>query len=62
MQLTISNLVSDETGETNTAVLKAMSRRRAMADFGNTSPRAIRASLRYYGNIIQQRKAAAAAA
>jgi hypothetical protein len=54
MQLHITNLINEENGRTNTAVLKAMSRRRALADYGELSPRALRSSLRYYSNIRDQ--------
>jgi len=58
MQLTVANLIDHATGKTNLPVLKAMTRRRAMADYGNTSPRAIRQALRFYGSIIEQHRAA----
>jgi hypothetical protein len=56
--LSPNNLIDEETGETNLAVLKALSRRRAMADFGALSPRYLRQSLRYYGGMIPQMQAA----
>jgi hypothetical protein len=49
-----SNLINEETGETNREVFKGLCRRRAMADFGNLSPRALRSSIRYYGNLVDQ--------
>jgi hypothetical protein len=58
MLLTLNNLIDAETGETNTAVFKALVRRRAMADYGALSPRALRASLRYYAGMLPERKAA----
>ena len=52
--LTINNLIDEQTGETNRAVLKGLCRRRAMADYGELSPRALRSSLRYYGSLVDQ--------
>jgi hypothetical protein len=52
--LTPNNLIDEATGETNRDVLKALCRRRAMADYGVLSPRALRSSLRYYGNLVDQ--------
>jgi hypothetical protein len=53
-QLTINNLIDQETGETNRSVFKGLCRRRAMADYGCLSPRAIRSALRYYSNLVDQ--------
>jgi hypothetical protein len=58
MQLHPANLIVEETGATNTAVLKAMARRRAMADYGALSPRALRQALRYYGGMLGELQAA----
>lgn len=52
MQLTLRNLIDNETGRTNTAVLKAMARRRAVAETGFASPRAVRDALRHYADLI----------
>ena len=52
--LTLNNLIDEQTGETNRAVLKGLCRRRAMADYGGLSPRALRSSLRYYGDMVDQ--------
>lgn len=52
MQLVIRNLIDSESGETNLFVLKAMTRRRAFAEYGDLSPYALRQSLKYYGDII----------
>jgi hypothetical protein len=52
--LTLSNLINEETGETNREVFKGLCRRRAVADFGDLSPRALRSSIRYYGNLVDQ--------
>ena len=52
--LTLNNLINEETGETNREVFKGLCRRRAMADFGDLSPRALRSSIRYYGNLVDQ--------
>jgi hypothetical protein len=56
--LTLNNLIDPDTGETNRAVLKAMVRRRAFADFGCLSPRSIRQALKFYSCHIDQQKAA----
>jgi hypothetical protein len=52
--LTLSKLINEETGETNREVFKGLCRRRAMADFGDLSPHALRSSIRYYGNLVDQ--------
>lgn len=52
MQLTTRNLIDEETGRTNTAVLKAMTRRRAVAEYGAVSPYALRQTIRYYADLI----------
>jgi hypothetical protein len=52
--LSLNNLVDSETGLTNRAVLRGLVHRRAMADYGNLSPRAIRSSQRYYGPLLAQ--------
>jgi hypothetical protein len=52
--LSLSNLINDETGETNREVFKGLCRRRAMADYGDLSPRALRSSIRYYDNLVEQ--------
>jgi hypothetical protein len=57
-QLTLNNLIDQETGETNLRVLKALSRRRAMADYGAQSPRALRASLQYYAGLLPEMQCA----
>jgi hypothetical protein len=52
--VTLNNLIDEETGETNREVFKGLCRRRAMADYGNLSPRALRSSIRYYGYFVDQ--------
>lgn len=52
MQLTLRNLIDNETGETNLSVLKAMARRRAIAETGFASPRAVREALAHYRDFI----------
>jgi hypothetical protein len=52
--LTHSNLIDQETGELNRAVFKGLCRRRAMADYGALSPRALRSSIRFYQNLVDQ--------
>jgi hypothetical protein len=52
--LTLNNLINEATGEANRDVFKGLCRRRAMADFGRLSPYALRSSIRYYGNIVDQ--------
>jgi hypothetical protein len=52
--LSLNNLIDQETGETNRDVFKGLCRRRAMADYGDLSPRAIRSALRYYSNLVDQ--------
>lgn len=52
--LTLNRLIDEETGETNREVFKGLCRRRAMADYGDLSPRALRSSIRYYSYIIDQ--------
>lgn len=56
--LTVSNLIDEATGEVNLPVLKGLARRRAMQDYGAITPRSLRVSLRYYGNMIPERVAA----
>jgi hypothetical protein len=46
--LTLINLLNAETGETNLAVLKGMTRRRAVNEYGCLSPYALRQTLKYY--------------
>jgi hypothetical protein len=58
MQLILRNLIDSETGQTNLSVLKAMTRRRAMAETGAASPRAIRDALSYYRDHIEAQKCA----
>ena len=53
-RLNLNNLINEETGETDREVFKGLCRRRAMADYGDLSPRALRSSLRYYGNLVDQ--------
>jgi hypothetical protein len=53
-RLTLNNLINEETGETDRVVFKGLCRRRAMADYGDLSPRALRSSIRYYGNLVDQ--------
>jgi hypothetical protein len=53
-RLNLNNLINEETGETDREVFKGLCRRRAMADYGDLSPRALRSSIRYYGNLIDQ--------
>jgi hypothetical protein len=52
--LSLNNLIDQETGETNRAVLRGLVHRRAMADYGELSPRAIRSAQRYYGPLLAQ--------
>jgi hypothetical protein len=52
--LSLNNLIDQETGQTNRAVLRGLVHRRAMADYGELSPRAIRSSQRYYGSLLAQ--------
>jgi hypothetical protein len=52
--LTVNNLVDETTGRTNRDVLRGLVHRRAMADYGDLSPRALRSSQRYYGPILAQ--------
>jgi hypothetical protein len=52
--LSLNNLIDQETGQTNRAVLRGLVHRRAMADYGELSPRAIRSSQRYYGPLLAQ--------
>ena len=52
--LTLNQLIDEATGETNRSVFKALCRRRAMADYGDLSPRALRSSIRYYGYLVDQ--------
>jgi hypothetical protein len=54
--LTLINLVNAETGETNLAILKGMTRRRAVNEYGCLSPYALRQTLKYYGDIVAQLK------
>jgi hypothetical protein len=56
--LTLNNLIDEETGKTNTAVLKALVRRRAMADYDDLSPRALRSSLQYYAGRLPEMQCA----
>lgn len=56
-QLSLNNLIDETTGQIDRAILKGLVHRRAEADFGSLSPAAIRATQRYYGPIIAQRKA-----
>jgi hypothetical protein len=51
--LSLNNLIDQETGQTNRAVLRGLVHRRAMADYGELSPRAIRSSQRY-GPLLAQ--------
>jgi hypothetical protein len=53
-RLVHSNLIDEQTGELNRAVFKGLCRRRAMADYGALSPRALRSSLRFYKNLVDQ--------
>jgi hypothetical protein len=57
-QLTIHNLVDEDTGETNTTVLKALARRRAMADYGAITPRSLRSALQYYAGLLPEKQCA----
>ena len=52
--LSLNNLIDQETGQTNRAVLRGLVHRRAMADYGELSPRSIRSSQRYYGALLAQ--------
>lgn|SRR5665213_825850 len=52
--LSVNNLIDEATGQTNRAVLRGLVHRRAMADYGELSPRAIRSSQRYYGPLLAQ--------
>jgi hypothetical protein len=55
-QLSLNNLIDESTGLTNRAVLRGLVHRRAMADYGELSPGAIRTSQRYYGPLLAQMK------
>jgi hypothetical protein len=57
-QLTLNNLIDKETGETNRYVFKGLVRRRAMADYGALSPRALRSSLQYYAGLLPEMQCA----
>jgi hypothetical protein len=52
--LSLNNLIDETTGQTNRAVLRGLVHRRAMADYGELSPRATRSSQRYYGPLLAQ--------
>jgi hypothetical protein len=52
--LSLNNLIDEATGQTNRLVLRGLVHRRAMADYGELSPRAIRSSQRYYGPLLAQ--------
>jgi hypothetical protein len=54
VRLTLNNLIHEETGEANREIFKGLCRRRAMADYGDLSPRALRSSVHYYGNLVDQ--------
>jgi hypothetical protein len=56
--LTVSNLVDEATGKLNLSVLKGLSRRRAMADYGEITPRSLRSSIRFYGDALAQMRSA----
>ncbi len=56
--LTLNNLIDEATGQTSRAVLRGLVHRRAMADYGELSPRSIRSSQRYYGPLLAQMKTA----
>jgi hypothetical protein len=56
--LTQSNLIDEATGETNTAVLKALARRRALADYGAICPRSLRSALQFYTSVLAQMQCA----
>jgi hypothetical protein len=58
MQLTLRALINEDDGTTNMLVLKAMTRRRAMAETGAASPRAIRDALSYYRDHIEAQQCA----
>jgi hypothetical protein len=58
MQLTLRALINEDDGTTNMLVLKAMTRRRAMADYGCISPHSLRQAIRYYGSILEQMQCA----
>jgi hypothetical protein len=53
-RLTLNNLIDEDTGGTNREVFKGLCRRRAMADYGDLSSRALRSSIRYYSNLVDQ--------
>jgi hypothetical protein len=56
--LSLNNLIDEATGQTNRAVLRGLVHRRAMADYGELSPRSIRSAQRYYGPLLAQRLSA----
>jgi hypothetical protein len=56
--LTVSNLVDETTGKLRLSVLKGLSRRRAIADYGEISPRSLRSSIRFYGDALAQMQSA----
>lgn len=55
MQLHPNNLIDEETGQTNRAVLRGLVHRMAMADYGAITPRSLRSSQRYYACLLAQR-------
>ena len=56
--LSLNNLINEETGEINLTVLKAIARRRAMADYGAITPRSLRSALSYYAGMIPEKQCA----
>lgn len=57
-QITIHNLIDVDTGEVNFGVLKALSRRRAMSEYGAITPRSLRSALAYYAGLIPEKQCA----
>jgi hypothetical protein len=53
--LSLNNLIDEQTGQTNRAILRALVHRRAMADYGAITPRSLRSSQRYYACLLAQR-------
>jgi hypothetical protein len=58
MPITRNDLLDADTGEVNLWAVKALARREALATFGSTAPRYLRAALGSVTNIIPQLQAA----
>ena len=53
-QITVSNLIDQETGKLNRDVYEALVRREAMRTFGSIAPRYIREAGKYYRDHVAQ--------